>query len=199
MPGDFSDSLAVEAKTMRKSTLALALAATAWIAVAQSQTFRPSIYSHWGQVWGTYVWETQMGSGNHLPALITFHIDGTITGSDGSMFGALNPKIRTTPLHGVWERTGWQSIGGSSLYLVFDSTTGAVLKYGRARSSLQFADDFNSFQGKIFIETLTCAAPLTCPDPSDPTAKWDANPTMPPDGFAVTGRRFERVAAGPLP
>jgi len=139
-----------------------------------------------------------MGAGTHLPALITFHADGTITGSDGSMSGALNPKIRTTPLHGVWERTGWQSIGGTSLYLVFDATTGAVMKYGRARSSLQFAADFNSFQGKIFIESLSCPTPLTCPDPLDPAAKWDPNPTMPPGGLPVTGQRLEWMAAAPL-
>jgi hypothetical protein len=100
-------------------------------------------------------------------------------------------------LHGVWERTGWQSIGGTSLYVVFDATTGAVMKYGRARSSLQFAGDFNSFKGKIFIESLICATPLTCPNPLDPAAKWDPNPTMPFDGFTVTGQRLERIAAAP--
>ena len=183
---------------MRHIVFGMALVATAVAVTAESQSVRPNLYSRWGQIWGTYVWQTQMGSGNHLPALITFHSDGTISGSDGSMSGALNQKIRTTPLHGVWERTGWQSIGGTTLYLVFDAATGAVMKYGRARSSLQFADDFNSFQGKIFIESLTCATPMTCADPLDPAAKWDPNPTMPTDGFPVTGQRLERIAASPL-
>ena len=183
---------------MRNLVLGMALVAAALCASAETQAVHTNLSSHWGQIWGTYVWQTQMGSGNHLPALITFHIDGTITGSDGSMFGALNPKIRTTPLHGVWERTGWQSIGGTSLYLVLDASTGAVLKYGRARSSLQFDGDFNSFQGKFFIETLTCLTPFTCPDPLDPAASWEANPTMPADGFPVSGRRLDRVAAVPL-
>lgn len=174
------------------------LAATALAVTAESQTPRANLYSHWGQIWGTYVWQTQMVPGNHLPALVTFHVDGTITGSDGSMFGALKSTIRTTPLHGVWERTGWQSVGGTSLYLVFDATTGAVMKYGRTRSSLQFADDFNHFQGKMFVESLTCDMQFTCPDPFDPAAKWVPNPTMPPDGFPVTGARLERVPAGPL-
>lgn len=183
---------------MRNLTLGVVLMAATIPALAESRANRSGVFTHWGQVWGTYVWQTQVGAGNHLPALITFHIDGTITGSDGSMFGALNAKIRTTPLHGVWERTGWQSIGGTSLYVVFDAATGAPAKYGRARSSLQFAADFNTFEGKIFIESLTCASPLACPDPFDPAAKWDPNPTMPPDGFAVTGQRLERIAAGPL-
>jgi hypothetical protein len=184
---------------MRNIILGVALFAAAVAVAAEPQEVRSNLYSHWGQIWGSYVWQTQMGSGSQLPALITFHIDGTVTGSDGSMFGALNANIRTTPLHGVWERTGWQSIGGTSLYLVFDAATGAVLKYGRSRSSLQFADDFNHFQGKMFIESLTCGTPLTCPDPLDPVAKWQANPMMPPDGFPVTGKRLERVAAGALP
>lgn len=176
----------------------IVLATTAVAVTVQSQTATPNLHSRWGQIWGTYVWQTQMGSGNHLPALITFHIDGTVTGSDGSIFGGLNARIRTTPLHGVWERTGWQSIGGTSLWLVFDAATGAVIKYGRGRSSLEFAGDFNHFQGKMFIESLTCDAQLTCPDPFDSTAQWVPNPTMPPDGFPVTGARLERVAAGPL-
>jgi hypothetical protein len=72
---------------------------------------------------------------------------------------------------------------------------------GRVRSSLQFADDFESFQGKMFVETLPCTAgpPLSCPDPLDPAAKWTvATPTQPKDGFPVTAVRVARVAAGPL-
>jgi hypothetical protein len=178
------------------NTIAVSFAAVAGVADAQPR--HSILFNRWGQIWGTYVWQTQMGSGNHLPALITFQIDGTAAGSDGSMFGGLNPNVRTTPLHGVWERTGWQSIGGTSLYLVFNATTGVVLKYGRSRSSLEFAPDFNSFQGKMFIESLACDTQFTCPDPLDPAAKWVANPTMPPDGFPVTGERLERVAAGSL-
>jgi hypothetical protein len=73
-----------------------------------------------------------------------------------------------------------------------------VKSYGRARSSLQFAGSFNSFDGKMFIESLSCATPLTCPDPLDPAAKWVPNPMMPPDGFSVTGQRLERIVASPL-
>jgi hypothetical protein len=176
----------------------IVVAATAVMVTAQSQPLPANVNSRWGQFWGAYVWQTDEGSGNHLPALITFHIDGTITGSDGSMSGGLNPKIRTTSLHGVWVRTGWQSVGGTSLWLVFDSATGVVMKYGRARSSLEFTDDFRHFQGKMFVESLACDTQLTCPDPLDPSAKWAPNPAMPADGFLVTGDRLDRVPAGPL-
>jgi hypothetical protein len=116
------------------------------------------------------------------------------------MFGAVpTATTRATPFHGVWERTGWQSIGGTSLYLIFNAAGGLTV-LGRSRSSLQFADDFDHFQGKMFVETLPCSAgpPLTCPDPLDPAAKWAPFPNMPPDGYPVTGARLDRVPAGPL-
>jgi hypothetical protein len=127
--------------------------------------------------------------------------DGTITGSDGAMFGVMpTATMRITPFHGVWERTGFQSIGGASLYLVFNAT-GGLIALGRVRSSLQFADDFESFQGKMFVDMLPCTAgpPVSCPDPLDPAAKWVlATPTQPKDGFPVTAVRVARVPAGPL-
>lgn len=72
----------------------------------------------------------------------------------------------------------------------------------RSRSSLQFADDFESLQGKMFVEMLPCNAgpPVSCPDPLDPAAKWIlANPAQPKDGFPVTAVRVARVPAAPLP
>jgi hypothetical protein len=45
--------------------------------------------------------------------LVTFHEDGTVAGSDFIMFGGTisNLRRRTTPFHGVWERTGKHTIG----------------------------------------------------------------------------------------
>lgn len=164
---------------------------------AKSQSLRA--FGHWGQYWGTWVWQTQFGPGVALPALITLHIDGTVAGSDGTMFGGTpNSTTRTTPLHGVWERTSAQSIGGTSLYLVYNAATGVLMAYGRARTSLQFADDFDHFQGKMFVETLPCPGPTSCPDPLDPAAKWVAFSGMPADGFPVTATRLERVPAAAL-
>ncbi|MBZ5622226.1 MAG: hypothetical protein LAQ69_26380 [Acidobacteriia bacterium] len=156
-------------------------------------------FGRWGQVWGTWVWTTN----NQIPALLTLHLDGTVSVSDGRMFGGLQPNstTRLSPLHGVWERTGFQSIGGTSLYLIFDATTGLLTAWGRSRTSITFADDFDHFQGKMFVETLPCAAgpPVSCPDPQATGAKWVANPSMPPDGFPISATRLERVPAGPLP
>ncbi len=168
---------------------------------ADAQTSRSIWSGHWGQVWGTFYFLTTYPNGNVIPTLVTYHVDGTITGSDGTMFGAMpTATVRITPLHGIWERTGFQSIGGTSLYLVFNAA-GGLTAVGRARSSLQFADDFESFQGKMFVEMLSCTAgpPVSCPDPLDPAAKWVlANPAQPRDGFPVAAVRVARIPAGPL-
>jgi hypothetical protein len=139
-----------------------------------------------------------------LPALVTLHVDGTVSVADGTMFGGILPGStrRMTPLHGVWVRTGWQSIAGTSLYLIFDTTSGLISAWGRARTTLQFADDFNSFQGKMFAETLACApapvaaSPVSCPNPLDPAAKWVPQEN---GGFDVSGTRIAVVSPGSLP
>ena len=103
-------------------------------------------------------------------------------------------------MYGVWERTGWNSLGGTVNFLIFDAPTGTLKAIGRARSSLLFSDDFDHFQGKMFVESLPCpSGPPSCPDPLDPAAKWVAQPGMPSDGISVSGTRLERVAAAPLP
>ena len=189
---------------MRKLILSSAIAAglAAATIAANAQTSRSLAFGHWGQVWGTFYFLTTYPSGNVIPTFVTYHVDGTITGSDGTMFGAMpTATTRITPFHGVWERTGFQSIGGTSFYLVFNAT-GGLSALGRVRSSLQFAEDFESFQGKMFVEMLPCTQgpPVSCPDPLDPAAKWSvATPTQPKDGFSVSAVRVARVPAGPLP
>ena len=41
------------------------------------------------QPWGTWVWQTSFGPGMSMPALLTLHKDGTVSVSDGLMFGGL--------------------------------------------------------------------------------------------------------------
>jgi hypothetical protein len=101
------------------AAMTIGLAACTVAANAQGR----SPFSRWGQFWGTWVWQTSYPSGNVIPALVTYHIDGTVTGSDGTIFGvSASATTRVTPMHGVWERTGWQSLGGTSLYMIFNAT-----------------------------------------------------------------------------
>jgi hypothetical protein len=168
--------------------LALLAAAVAVIAHAQ--------HGQDPHIWGTYVWITQTPNGP-APSLVTLNIDGTVSLSDGAMFGGNNLANRLTPARGVWERTGDHSFGGTSLWLIVDAASGAMKRYGRSRVTAEFVD-FNHFQGKLFVETLTCSTQFTCPDPLDPGANWVANPGVPPDGISIGGARLERVPAGPL-
>jgi hypothetical protein len=151
------------------------------------------------QPWGTWVWLTHLPGGAAVPALVTMHQDGTVAVSDVTMFGGLpGSMIRATPLSGVWERTGPHAIGGTSLYLVFDSTTNLLIGFGRARTALEFpAGTRDEFQGTMFVDFLACLSPVTCPDPQDPSAAWTAfNPLAP--SFAVSAKRLRRAEVGPL-
>ncbi len=121
------------------------------------------------QPWGSWAWSTHRPAGGTFPALITYHKDGTLAGSDGLMYGinyppAVNP-YKESGLHGVWERTGPRSFRGTSYWMQFDSN-GNVVALGRARSDLHFTPgDQNRFDGVMFMDTLPCLTPLTCPDP----------------------------------
>ena len=188
---------------MRRSALIAVVLVLGFLAAATAGepkamiTTRPS---RGAQPVGTWVWLTYLGPGAALPALVTYHMDGTLTGVDGTLFGFATPSgTPVSPFHGVWQNTGWQSIGGTSLFLIFDATKKSPVAYGRARSALQFLDE-DHFEGVVFLEVLPCmTGPLSCPDPLDPAARWMAYPGVPATGIPVTGARLERVPAGPLP
>jgi hypothetical protein len=149
---------------------------------------------------GTWIWSTYTPAGAALPALVTFHEDGTVAGSNFFMFGgtASNMPRRTTPFHGVWERTGPQTVGVTSLYLVYDALAGRLIGFGRARSTLEFTPgDFDHFDGTMFVDFLSCPTPATCPDPQDRAAVWKPYDSMVPS-FVVSAKRLQRVEAGPL-
>jgi hypothetical protein len=171
---------------------AAALAMTTLSAPAQGLSI-----PRWGQVWGTFVHQIQMGPGMKMPALITLNVDGSVTGAPGLMFGGLpDATVTVTPVFGVWQRTGWQNIASTSLLMVFDRKSGVLTGFWRSRTFLNFSDDFNSYTGTEFLESLTCASPLTCPDPLDPKAAWQPVPGM-PASVPISGTRVE-VTTGPL-
>lgn len=135
------------------------------------------------QPWGTWAWAThrpEKSGGGTFPALITYNQDGTLTGSDGVMYGinyppAVNP-YKESGLHGVWERTGRHSFRGTSYWMLFDAN-GNVIALGRARSDLHFAPgDPDHFAGLMFTDTLACPTPFTCPDPV--TTEFTSSVTM---------------------
>ena len=122
------------------------------------------------QPWGTWAWATHRPSGGTFPALITYHKEGTLSGSDGLMYGISYPpasiSTRESGLHGVWERTGPHSFRGTSYWMNFAPETGNVISWGRARSDLHFVEgDPDHLEGTMFVDVLPCPTPFTCPDP----------------------------------
>jgi len=183
---------------MRRSIqIAVAAAAAFAFLTIPANSQRPP-FSRWSQFWGTWLHRVQRGPGQSMPALMTFQVDGTVTGAPGSMFGAVpSATTRFGPIHGVWQRTGWKSVAGTSLFVIYD-TNGVLTGFRRSRCSLEFSDDFNNYQGTEFMEDLSCPSPLGCPDPFDAAANWTPVSNMPATGFQVSGTRLELVPAGPL-
>jgi len=142
---------------------------------------------------GSWVWWTSFGTPGSVPALVTYHTDGTLSGADGLMF--LTPDGgKISPIHGVWERTGPKGFGGASLYMLYNPA-GTLVGFARARSALHFVDDPDHIEGVMFVDIgLPCASPpFGCPDPVSPGATWTPHPMMPPGGFPVSATRIHRV------
>ncbi len=178
----------------------VAVLAAGLLAIANPLQPQASASDQGPQPWGTWVWQTSFGPGMSMPALLTLHKDGTLSVSDGLMFGGLpGSATRMSPLHGVWERTGPGRIGGTSLWLISDASSGVLVAIGRCRTSLQLTRDGEALEGKMFLEVLPCNGPLGCQDPLDPAGLWLPYPNLPPTGYLdVSARRLHRVPAGPL-
>lgn len=183
---------------MRRALLVMLATLITLIAVPGQPLAAPQ--DHRTQPSGTWLWQTWLGPEASLPALLTLHKDGTVSVTDGLMFGGLpDSTTRMSPLHGVWERTGAKQIGGTSVWLIFDAPSGVLVAFGRCRTSLRLTQRGEALEGEMFLEMLPCNGPLGCPDPVDPAAQWLPYPNLPPGGFlAVSARRLHRVPAGPL-
>ena len=170
---------------MIRRTLFMAAVVVVALAVTIPANPQGAQPGRWGQFWGTWVHWAHFGTGQKFPALVTISVDGTLTVSGG------------TGIHGVWERTGVSSIRATSLLQNLDAA-GSVIGLERHRCSLDYSDDFNSYQGTEFAETVSCPTPLTCPDPLDPETKWTPASWAPPAGIQVSATRVGLVAPGSL-
>lgn len=136
---------------------------------------------------GSWAWSIESVRGA-VPALVTLHKDGTVSISEGSMFLTPNGG-KKSPGHGVWERTGPLSFGGTSLSMRYDPN-GKLLGFARTRTALYFMNDPNHIQGVMYVETGDDCTDLGCPDPLSPDAIWSPLPGVP---FAISGTRIQRV------
>ncbi len=141
--------------------------------------------------WGTWIHNVELFPGGTAPALVTIHSDGTMSVSSSFMFGMPGMPIRMSPIHTVWEKTGPKSIAATSIFFVFDAD-GVMTGYQRNRCTLTASDDFNSYTGKEYMDTLACpAGAFSCPDPTDPAAVWVPNQGMPAGGYPASARRLQ--------
>ena len=139
-----------------------------------------------GGAWGWTI-TSPMGS---APALVTLHQDGTVSVSSASMFNTGPPvNGKLSPGHGVWERTGPKSFGGTTLYMLFDST-GTQIGFLRARTALSFAGDPDHIEGVMYLENSSCGAGSLsgCEDPLSPDLVWTRGRFV-----QVTGIRIHRL------
>ncbi len=143
---------------------------------------------------GTWIVWAEPQFGVRVPALHTYHSDGTITSSDTFMFGGVpGATIRITPLHGVWERTGPSAFAATSLVLVYDASSSLLIGFGRARATVSFPkNDPDHISGTASVEFLPCPSPVACPNPLAADAAWAPFPGFPPN-FQATAARLRLV------
>lgn len=143
---------------------------------------------------GTWVLWAKLPTGGRVPALHTYHSDGTITSSDTLSLGGLpGVPIRMTALHGVWERTGPSTFAATNLVLVYDASSSLLIGFGRARATVSFSkEDPGQGSGTAHMEFLACPSPVACPDPQAADAAWVPFPGFPPS-LQVTGTRLRLV------
>ena len=174
------------------NTLARAMAYVTAIAVAIILSAAPNwsaadADSHGSTLWGTWYVTFDFGLNANIPAVATFHRDGTLVTSDGSDFGGPPFLVQSTPLRGVWVRTGAGTFEGAALYLNGDVVTGELVTITNARLLIQFGNGFDHIRGTVFLDTFQCPTPFTCPDPL--TA--DPDTSSPPIPFRGSRLRVE--------
>lgn len=100
------------------------------------------------------------------------------TFSQGGLPGV---SVRTTPLHGAWQRTGPATFATTNLFLVYEAASSVLIGFGRARAAVTVtAPDADRASGTVVLEFLGCPSPVACPDPQAAEAAWEPFPDFPP-------------------
>jgi hypothetical protein len=159
----------------------------------------PPIHAADGQtLTGAWVVWVNLQPGVRVPMLQAFTSDGLIVSSES--FGGLpGATTRSSPLYGVWERTGPHTFATTNLVLVFDASSSILVGFGRARATLSLTgNDGNQGSGTVQIEFLACPSPFACPDPLAANAAWAPLPGLPPS-LPVTATRVRLACSSSHP
>lgn len=143
---------------------------------------------------GTWVIWFPVGLDAHVPAIHTYLADGTVIATDTFSQGGLpGVPIRSTPVHGVWKRTGPATFAISHLFLVYDAASSLLIGFGRSRGTVALSvPDASEASGTVALEFLGCPSPVSCPDPQAADSTWMPFPGFPP-GVPVTATRLRLV------
>lgn len=101
-----------------------------------------------------------------LRALVTFHADGTLSGSDTSDFGVAGRSLES-PIRGVWRPIGQRQAAAAFLGFAFDPATGEHIATLRARGEPVFDAELQSFR----VEATAIDIFEPHQDPTDPEAE----------------------------
>ena len=129
------------------------------------------------ELWGTWYLAldtTPFGiPGGTLPALFTFHRDGTWLSSDGGDLASNPFTTLDTAQHGAWVDAGNGTFVATSLFLQKDTISGDLTSWHRVRIALQFVgNDFDQMKADVTEQVLPCDASgptpfllFNCPNP----------------------------------
>lgn len=131
--------------------------------------------------------------GFNLPAVITFHADGTFEAVDGGDFGALPdlPYDQASQM-GAWKWLGGNRYRADGLILSFSRQAGSEGQLDNILGTIieiELDRRHDSFTAGVTQKIWYCPDTFFCPDPlTDPP-----NVTIPADqaGFSIEGRRLK--------
>lgn len=130
--------------------------------------------------------------GFNLPALITFHRDGTFTAVDGGDFGALAElPFNQTTQQGVWQWSGGKEFVATGMILSFSrefEMEGQLDNVSKTRIDIEFGNDPDEFTAVVSQEFWFCPSTFFCPDPF--TAPPDLVVPSEGSGFSILARRL---------
>lgn len=131
--------------------------------------------------------------GFNLPAVITFHQDGTFSAVDGGDFGALpDLPFNQTAQQGVWRWSGVREFVATGMILSFkrdEGMEGQLDNVSITRIDIEFGDDLDQFTAVVSQDFWFCPDTFSCPDPL--TAPPDLSVPAEGSGFSILARRLQ--------
>ncbi len=124
-----------------KLRLSLLAAVTAAVLFLSVSGFPQGTASNQNRPWGLWLQKIPVGGGQNIHELLSFHLDGSLTGTGSLLFGGMPPfgVNRTSSIFGVWEKKGPRTIAGTAYAYDFHEVSGLLTGYRRVRWTIEFS------------------------------------------------------------